>query len=75
MNFIKKNLFEIVLTILGMTTGYLYWRFIGCTSGTCALKSVWYYNVLFGGLIGYLLSDSVKNLFRRFVKKTDVTEQ
>jgi len=37
----------------------LYWKFIGCTSGTCPIKSVWYLSTLWGATMGYLLGDLI----------------
>ena len=40
----------------GALAGFAYWRFIGCTSGSCALTSNWHTTILFGGLLGMMLS-------------------
>lgn len=47
--------------ILGLLGGFLYWRFIGCNSGTCPITSSWHYSMLFGGIFGYLIGDSVND--------------
>ena len=39
---------------IGAGLGFAYWRFIGCTSGSCPLTANWHTSVLFGGLIGVL---------------------
>jgi H+/Cl- antiporter ClcA len=70
MNFLKKNIFGIIFALVGGVAGYLYWRFVGCESGTCPLKSVWYYSVFIGTLIGYLLGDSAKEMIFKYKKKT-----
>ncbi len=46
----KKTLFAVVDAGLG----FAYWRFVGCTSGTCPLTSQWHTSMLFGGIIGLL---------------------
>ena len=46
--------------LLGVTGGYLYYHFIGCTSGTCAITSNPYMSILWGGLMGYLVADIFK---------------
>lgn len=66
--FLKKNKINIILIPLGILAGFLYWRFVGCTSGTCAITSNWYSSSLVGGLMGYLLSDTVKDLLKKKVK-------
>jgi hypothetical protein len=61
---------------LGLISGFLYWKFIGCTSGTCALTSHWYNSTIFGGLFGYFISDSFapkKNAEQ--AEKTDLQDQ
>ncbi len=65
----KKNILLIIFTILGLTGGFLYWKFVGCLSGSCPIKSVWYWSTLFGGLIGYLLGSIVNDLIIKLRNK------
>lgn len=44
--------------ILGALGGYLYWRFIGCSNGTCPLTSNKLNSTLYGAAIGFLLTAS-----------------
>ena len=37
--FAKKHLLTMAGVFIGAIAGYLYWKFIGCTSGTCAITS------------------------------------
>lgn len=55
----KKYLIGIAL---GAVAGYLYWRFVGCSSGTCPITSKWYNSTLYGALMGVLLSNSKKKV-------------
>ena len=64
---LKKNSLTVALLLVGAIGGYLYWRFIGCTSGSCGITSNPFGSTLFGGLAGYLIGDSIKD-FRK--KKT-----
>ena len=41
--------------VLGLIIGYLYYYYIGCASGTCAITSKPYNSSLYGGLMGGLL--------------------
>jgi LytS/YehU family sensor histidine kinase len=41
--------------VVGMIAGYLYYSFVGCTSGTCLITSKPINSTLYGGLIGGLL--------------------
>lgn len=65
--FIKKHLFKIAGIILGMIGGFLYYYYIGCSSGTCPITSNPYISIIYGGLMGYLLGD----MFKRKENKTD----
>lgn len=49
--------------ILGVVGGYAYYALIGCKTGSCGITSNPYLSMLWGGLLGYLLTDF-------FVKKT-----
>ncbi|MBL7844183.1 MAG: hypothetical protein KF846_11065 [Cyclobacteriaceae bacterium] len=40
---------------LGAAAGFLYWYYIGCTSGSCAITSSPVNSTLYGGLMGGLL--------------------
>lgn len=44
--------------VLGGVLGYLYWKFIGCASGTCAISSKPLNSTLYGMLMGGLLFSS-----------------
>lgn len=48
---LKLSLFVIV----GAVSGYLYYRLVGCRSGTCPITSNPYVSTLYGALLGYLL--------------------
>jgi len=69
--FLKKNRLLIIITMAGMIGGFLYWKFVGCLSGSCPIKSVWYWSTLFGGLIGYLVGSIIDDLVIKFRKKKD----
>lgn len=56
---IKKYLLQIIGAIAGITGGYLYYKFVGCQSGSCAITSNPYMSMIWGGLMGYLLLDMV----------------
>ena len=53
---------KIFSSALGAICGFLYWRFVGCSSGTCPIKSVWYWSTLWGMAMGYLLGDLLGSL-------------
>ena len=41
--------------LIGSISGFLYWRFIGCESGTCPISSSPYISTLYGAVLGGLL--------------------
>jgi hypothetical protein len=67
-DFIRKNLFVIILSVAGAVGGFLYWKFIGCQSGTCPIKSRWYLSTLWGLAFGYLAGSIIKDIIARFKK-------
>jgi len=52
---LRKNSLLIAGIIVGAIGGYIYWRTIGCSSGTCAISSKplnsMAYFAVFGGLL------------------------
>ena len=51
---IRKYGLTVLGIVLGMLGGYLYWRYVGCASGTCPITSSPYMSTLWGGMIGGL---------------------
>ncbi|HSH20368.1 MAG TPA: hypothetical protein VLA03_07930, partial [Draconibacterium sp.] len=68
-SFFKSNRLQLVFLVAGAVGGFLYWRFIGCESGTCAIKSVWYWSTLWGAAAGYLLGDFINDFINKRKKK------
>jgi predicted membrane protein len=54
----KKYIWILAGIITGSIAGYAYWHFVGCTSGTCAITSVWYRSTLYGSIMGGLLAST-----------------
>lgn len=54
---LKSRNFVITLAavVVGSVAGYLYYHFVGCSSGSCAITGNPYSSVIFGGLFGYFL--------------------
>ncbi len=63
--FLKSYQIQIIFCVGGAIGGFVYWRFVGCVSGTCAIKSVWYWSTLWGAAMGYLVGDFISD----FIKK------
>lgn len=45
---------------LGAISGYLYYHYVGCASGTCAITSKPLNSTAYGALMGGLISDMFK---------------
>lgn len=56
----KNTLKNIAGLIIGAVGGFLYYYFVGCTSGGCAITSNPYMSILWGAVLGYLLFDMFK---------------
>jgi xanthine/uracil permease len=57
---LKKHMLKIIGILVGSVAGFLYYHFIGCSSGTCPITSNPYMTVVYGALLGYLLFDMFK---------------
>lgn len=67
--FFIKHKFGLLLIIPGIIGGVLYWKFVGCASGTCPITSNWNSMVLFGGLLGYFIGDSIDDVIKKKKKE------
>lgn len=62
----KKGLIFITIgSFIGAVAGYLYYHFVGCASGTCAITSKPINSTIYGAVLGGLLG----NLFVKPPKK------
>ncbi|WP_052910966.1 DUF6132 family protein [Riemerella anatipestifer] len=53
-DFIKSHKLSIIGAVIGAVSGYLYWKFVGCSTGTCAITSKPINSTLYGGIMGAL---------------------
>ncbi len=51
----KHYLPMMILAVVGLIGGFLYYYFVGCASGACPITSNPYISTLYGGVIGVLL--------------------
>jgi hypothetical protein len=73
--FIGKHHFVIIFSAAGAVGGFLYWRFVGCQTGTCPIKSVWYLTTLWGLAFGYLSGGIIKDLLIKFKGRTKTADK
>ena len=72
---LKKRLLILTLgSITGGIAGYLYYHFYGCANG-CPLNSNPYLSIIWGGLVGYLLTDSIMDFSKKKATPTEVKEE
>lgn len=57
---LRKNILTITGIMIGAIAGYLYFHFVGCNSGTCAITSKPLNSSLYGALMGGLLFNIFK---------------
>lgn len=60
MKFIQKHLRTIAGILAGAAGGYLYYYFVGCASGSCAITSDPLNSTLYGAVMGALLFGQFK---------------
>jgi len=65
LSFIKQHIKTIIGIAFGAVAGFLYWNFIGCSSGTCAITSKPINSTIYGAVMGGLLL----NIFQSNQKK------
>ena len=52
----KKALRALLFALGGAAAGYLYYRFVGCTTGTCPISSNPYLSMGYLAVVGLLIS-------------------
>ncbi len=73
-NILKRHRISILGIVLGTFGGYLYYYFIGCTSGTCPITSNPYRMMIYGALIGFLVADIFKKKTPDKAESTEIEE-
>lgn len=66
MTILKKYRLTIIGFLVGAVSGYLYYYFVGCSTGTCPITSNPWRMTLYGSLMGMLLFD----MFRKEPEKS-----
>lgn len=44
-------------TLIGLIAGFVYYKTIGCNTGSCTIKSSPILSSCFGGILGFLISN------------------
>lgn len=69
MNLFNKYKFHAVATVFGTFGGFLYWKFVGCENGQCAIKSNPYLMMGYGAVFGALIFDMIYGWGMKFKKQ------
>jgi len=67
--YLKKNFLKIIFPVTGAFGGFMYWKYVGCLSGTCIIKSVWYLSTVYGLALGWVTGSLAEELIRKFRKQ------
>jgi len=51
---IKSSILEIIGMVLGAISGFIYFKTVGCSTGSCPITSNPWLTIIWGSLIGYL---------------------
>jgi len=52
--FLFQNKLMLIGVVLGSIAGFLYWKTVGCNSGTCLITSKWHNSTAYGAVMGGL---------------------
>ena len=55
MKWLLNNKLIIAGIIIGSVAGFIYWKQVGCNSGTCMITSKWHNSTAYGALMGGLV--------------------
>ena len=67
MKWLLNNKLIIAGIITGSIAGFIYWKQVGCNSGTCMITSKWHNSSAYGALMGGL----VFSIFKKGEKKKE----
>lgn len=52
---IVKKMPSIIGVLIGGILGFLYYKFVGCRTGTCPITSNPWMSIVYGAIMGYLV--------------------
>lgn len=61
MKLIRKHAFTLSGMLIGALGGFIYWKFIGCATGSCPITSNPIHSTLYGALLGTLFMNIMKD--------------
>jgi hypothetical protein len=54
---LKGSFILIIGIVIGGIAGFMYYKFIGCSKGTCPITSSPWISTLWGAIMGYLIAN------------------
>ncbi|MBX7206118.1 MAG: hypothetical protein K1X81_11910 [Bacteroidia bacterium] len=58
--YLAANILVYIGFITGATAGFLYWKFVGCSNGTCLITANPYISTVYGAVMGGWVFSLVK---------------
>lgn len=55
----RRGPFVLAIAVVGAGAGWVYWHYVGCSTGSCAITSHPLNSSLYGALMGWLVADLV----------------
>lgn len=74
-SYLYKHKIIIGGVILGAISGYLYYHFVGCNTGTCAITSKPVNSTLYGAVLGGLIGNLLKRPKTEAIKRNLLKEE
>jgi hypothetical protein len=65
LRFLFQNKLLLIGMLAGGIAGFLYWKLVGCDSGSCSITSKWHNSTAYGAVMGGLFL----SIFKREPKK------
>lgn len=62
-SFLQRNFGMFFFVTLGLIAGFLYYKYVGCVSGTSAITANPIMSVLYGGILGGLFHSIITEIF------------
>lgn len=62
-SFLQRNFGMFFFVALGLIAGFLYYKYVGCVSGTCPITANPIMSVLYGGILGGLFHSIITEIF------------
>jgi ABC-type Fe3+-siderophore transport system permease subunit len=71
LKYVHKYKWFLIGAAIGSIGGFLYWNFVGCQNGACAIKSDPVLMTLYGAAMGALLFDIINGFLTKKNKQDD----